>query len=189
MDDLIRFIQSKFFLSKSDIQLIKTCFVEEVLPPKTRLLTSGQVEHYIYYISEGIVKGYQNIDGKIVVQHLVAENNVFTSLDSFTSETPSLDYFETVTDCKLLKISKSNFTHLMHATTFWSRLVKDITETHLSCKIERTRDFQTLTAKERYTKFLKQNPVLARRLSIDTIASFLGVAPQSLSRIRKQLIL
>ena len=118
---------------------------------------------------------------------MVSENDFFTSLDSFMSQTPSLDYYETITDCKLVKISKPDFDLLQENTTFWSEFVKTVTNDHLSCKLERVKDFQILSAKERYLKFRSQNPKLALNVSVDNIASYLGIEPQSLSRIRKQI--
>jgi len=187
MENLIKYITSKTSLTQKDIDFIKKYFIYEKIPAKTHLLKAGQIERYIYFLSNGIVKGYQNIDGKIVVQHLVAEHDFFTSLDSFMTETPSLDYYETITTCTLIKVSKPNFDILQNETKFWGTLVKNVTNEHLACKLERVKDFQILTAKERYVKFLNQYPTLALNVSIDTIASFLGMEPQSLSRIRKQV--
>ena len=187
MKNLLDYIESRFFLTTNDISLLKKCFVIVDSPAQTKLLEAGKIERYIYFLSTGIVKGYQNIDGKLVIQHLIAEQNVFTSLDSFMGEIPSLDYYETITDCKLLKISKPDFEFLEKNTTFWNDFVKTVTNEHLSCKLERVKDFQTLSAKERYLKFVSQNPKLALSVSVDNIASFLGIAPQSLSRIRKQI--
>ena len=188
MENLIHYIQSKISLTQEEIQLTKKYFISEEIPAQTNLLKAGKVERYIYFLDTGIVKGYQNIDGKIVVQHLVAENDFFTSLESFMTETPSLDYYETVTDCKLLKISKPDFDFLQQETKFWAVFVKEVTNTHLNCKLERVKDFQILTAKERYLKFMDQYPQLALNVSIENIASFLGMEPQSLSRIRKQIV-
>jgi len=188
MENLIKYIQSKTTLTQNDIDLIKRYFISEEVPAQTNLLEAGKVERYIYFLNTGIVKGYQNIDGKIIVQHLVAEQDFFTSLDSFMTETPSLDYYETVTACKLIKISKPDFDILQNETKFWGAFVKDVTNEHLSCKLERVKDFQILTAKERYLKFINQYPKLALNVSIDNIASFLGMEPQSLSRIRKQIV-
>ncbi|MEP4598422.1 MAG: Crp/Fnr family transcriptional regulator, partial [Cyclobacteriaceae bacterium] len=97
------------------------------------------------------------------------------------------DYYETITDCSLIKISKPDFDFLQKETKFWAEFVKEVTNQHLSCKLERVKDFQVLTAKERYLKFVNQYPKLALNVSIDNIASFLGMEPQSLSRIRKQV--
>lgn len=187
MESLIQYINSKITLTKEDIYLLKKYFVLDKVPLETMLLKSGRVENYLYFLSRGVVKGYQNIDGKIVVQHLVSENDFFTSLDSFMTQTPSLDYYETVTDCELLKISKPDYDLLQKETTFWEKLVKEVTNEHLNCKLERVQDFQILSAKERYLKFINQHPKLALFVSVDNIASFLGMEPQSLSRIRKQI--
>ena len=187
MKNLIHHIRSRVVLSQNEIDFIKEYFVCEEVPSHTFLLRAGMVERYIYFLDTGIVKGYQNIDGKIVVQHLVSEQDFFTSLDSFMTETPSLDYYETITDCRLLKIAKPDFDILQKETKFWSIFVKEVTNEHLSCKLERVKDFQILTAKERYLKFINQYPTLALNVSIDNIASFLGMEPQSLSRIRKQI--
>ena len=101
--------------------------------------------------------------------------------------TPSLDNFETITNCKLLKISKPGLDLLRNHSTKWNTIIESITNEHLNCKMERVRDFQTLSAKERYLKFIKETPNLALHVSIENIASFLGMEPQSLSRIRKQI--
>ncbi|KAA5825707.1 Crp/Fnr family transcriptional regulator [Algibacter amylolyticus] len=187
MQNLINYIQPRISLTKKDIELIKKHIVIEEVPAQTILLNAGKVERHIYFIDSGIVKGYQNIDGKIVVQHLVSEHDFFTSLDSFMTETPSFDYYETITDCRLVKISKPDFDILQKETKFWAVFVKEVTNEHLSCKLERVKDFQILTAKERYLKFVNQYPKLALNVSVDNIASFLGMEPQSLSRIRKQI--
>ena len=187
MKKLLQYIQSKATLTKNDSELIKNYFIYEEVSARTHILVAGKVERYIYFLSSGIVKGYQNIDGKIVVQHLVAENDFFTSLDSFMTETPSLDYYETVTACKLIKIAKPDFDILQNETKFWAVFIKEVTNEHLNCKLERVKDFQILTAKERYIKFVNQNPKIALNVSVDAIASFLGIEPQSLSRIRKQV--
>lgn len=187
MENLINYIKSKVTLTQNDIDLIKNHFVTEEVQAQTNILEAGKVERYIYFLDSGIVKGFQNIDGKIVVQHLVTEQDFFTSLDSFMTETPSLDYYETITKSRVLKISKTDFDSLQKETKFWAIFVKEVTNEHLSCKLERVKDFQILTAKERYIKFVNQYPKLALNASIDNIASFLGIEPQSLSRIRKQI--
>ncbi len=187
MKNIINQLKSQFSLSAKDINLLEKCLITEESPAQTKLLEAGKIERYVYFLSSGIVKGYQNIDGKFVIQHLVSENDFFTSLDSFMGETPSLDYYETITDCKLVKISKPDFDLLLENTAFWNEFVTSVTNEHLNCKLERVKDFQTLTAKERYLKFVDQYPKLASGVSIHNIASFLGMEPQSLSRIRKQI--
>jgi len=187
MKNLLNYIESRFPLTNEDISSLEKCFITVKVPAQTKLLEAGKIGHYVYFLSSGIVKGYQNIDGKLVIQHLVSEQDFFTSLESFMSKTPSLDYYEAITDCKLVKIAKPDLELLQKTTSFWSDIVATVTNEHLNCKLERIKDLQILTAKERYLKFLNQHPKFALQVSVDNIASFLGMEPQSLSRIRKQI--
>ena len=187
MNNLLKYIKSRISFNQKEIELIKKFFVPIDISSQTTLLEAGKTERYIYFLSSGIVKGYQYKDGKIIVEHLVDEQNFFTSIDSFMSETPSLDYYETITNCKLLKISKPDFDLLRESVSRWNNFVEAVTNEHLSLKMERVRDFQTLTAKERYIKFVNKMPHLVLNVSVENIASFLGMEPQSLSRIRKQV--
>ncbi len=187
MKNLVKHIESKISLTREEISLIEKHFLVEEIEAQTNLLEAGKTERYIYFLSSGIVRGYQNINGKLIIEHLVDEQNFFTSIESFMSETPSADYFETVTNCKLLKISKPDLDLLRNYSTKWHTIIETITNEHLNCKMDRVRDFQTLSAKERYLKFIKETPNLALNVSIENIASFLGMEPQSLSRIRKQI--
>ena len=79
MQNLINYIQARITLTQNEIDLIKKHLVTEEIPAQTNLLKAGNIERYIYFLDTGIVKGYQNIDGKIVVQHLVADQDFFTS--------------------------------------------------------------------------------------------------------------
>ncbi|WP_299885243.1 Crp/Fnr family transcriptional regulator [uncultured Lacinutrix sp.] len=187
MRELLNYIKSRVSITASDIKLIETYFTTLSVSANTKLLEAGQVERYIYFLSSGIVKGYQNIDGKIVIQHLIEQHDVFTSLESFMTKTPSIDYYETVTNCTVLRISKKDFDFMRDNTSFWNEFVELVTNEHLNCKLDRVKDFQLLTAKERYLKFINQFPNLALNVSVENMASFLGIEPQSLSRIRKQV--
>ena len=187
MENLIKHLKSRASLTFEELSLIEKYFDLIDIPANTIILKSGMVEHYVHFISSGIIKGYQNIDGKIVVQYIVGEDSFFTSLDSFMGEVPSADNFETVIDCKLLRISKPDFEILSSHGNFWSNLVEIITNEHLNQKIERIQDFQMLSAKDRYIKFINNNPKLALNTSVENMASFLGMEPQSLSRIRKKI--
>ncbi|MBL4643719.1 MAG: Crp/Fnr family transcriptional regulator [Flavobacteriaceae bacterium] len=187
MKNLIKHIKSRITITKDEVNLIEKHFVYEDVSAQTNLLKAGGTEGYINFLSTGIVKGYQNIDGKLIVQYLVSENEFFTSLDSFMHQTPSVDNFEAITNCKLLKISKPDFDILKQSGDFWTNYVEIVTNEHLNRKLERAKDFQILTAKERYLKFINNSPQMALNVSIENIASFLGMEPQSLSRIRKQI--
>lgn len=188
MKSLATYLSTRFSLNTEDKEQIQKYFITEKQPSNTVLLKTGQVERYIYFLEKGIIRGYQNQHGKIVVGHLVGENNFFGSLDSFITETPSLDCFEAITDIEYCKITKPDFELLKSYSPQWNNLVTTIINENLSCKMKRVKDFQTLTAKERYLKFLEEFPDLALQVSVENMASYLGIEPPSLSRIRKQIM-
>lgn len=184
---LIKFITPLASFTKADLVKIQSVFIPVEIEPKITFLKTGQTALYVYFLSKGIVKGYKNLDGKIIVEHLSEQNNFFSSFESFNSDSPSLYTFETITKCEVLKITKPDLELLGSTVKNWNKLVEGITNHYLNRKMERIGEFQSLSAKERYMKFMEQHPHLALNVSIDNIASYLGMEPQSLSRIRKQI--
>ncbi len=187
MKEFIDYIEQKTPLNEEDINLLEKVFKPIRLPAKSIFIEEGRTERFLYFLAEGIVKGYKFSSGKVVVEHLVEKNNFLTAMPGFFEETPSSDSFETITACMLFRISKTDFDLLKQSANKWNELIDDVKNENLRCKMERVNDFQTLSAKERYLKFVKQSPELALNVSIENIASFLGIEPQSLSRIRGQL--
>ena len=86
MKNLVKYIESRVPLTQEDIDLIEKHFLVEELEAQTTLLEAGKTERYIYFLSSGIVRGYQNTNGKLIIEHLVDEQNIFSSIDSFMSE-------------------------------------------------------------------------------------------------------
>ena len=189
MQELLQNIEQKIVLNQEDIALLEKIFVPQEVFQNTQLLAANKVEKYLYFLAKGIVKGYHYRDGKLIVEHLIEEGNFFSSFQSFMQETPSLNAFETVTKCKMYKITKTEFDTWKNTTNKWNEFIQEVINEHLNCKMERVREFQTLSAKERYLNFIENHPKMVLSVKIDTLASFLGIEPQSLSRIRKQIII
>ena len=187
MEDLVEQIALRVSLNEADIELIREHFVQEEIKGKMNLLETGRIERNIYFLSKGFVRGFQIVNGKLVVGHLVDEKQFFCAIESFTNETPSEDCFDTLTDTIVYKISKTNFDKLKAKSKKWSELFEIVMNDSFSCKLNRARDFQSLSAKDRYLKFVEENPNLALNVSVENIASYLGMEPQSLSRIRGQV--
>ncbi|AFM05196.1 cAMP-binding protein [Bernardetia litoralis DSM 6794] len=187
MDDFIDYINLHILLSKKDIDLLKNVVTTIELPAHKVFIEAGTIDDHLYFLCCGIIKGYKNKDGKIVIEHLVDENNFFAAMESFMNQIPSLDSYETITNSKICKISRDNFKLLRDSITEWNNFIEIIYTQYLQCKTNRVQDFQLLTAKERYIKFVEQYPNLALNVSVENMASFLGIEPQSLSRIRKQI--
>ena len=188
MEKLLTYIQERVVLREDEIQALKEIVQAIEIPAKTILIQEGKRNSNLYFVNSGIVSGYTLAKGKKHVEHLIGPFSFFASMEGFMQEEHSLECFETVSNCELYRIAKSDFNALRNSGGPWDALMLGVMNENLKCKMERTADFQQLTAKERYLKFIKDSPDLLRRVSIETIASFLGMEPQSLSRIRREII-
>ncbi len=187
MKILIDYINKIHPLNKNEINSITDAFIPKKVKRNTSITKNGIVADTIYFLEKGVVKGYQNDDGKLIVNHLIESGNFFVDFNSFQNRTVALDVFETVTNCDIYTLSKANFNSLNNNTSFFKILINSIHSSALTCKMERINDFQKLTAKERYLKMLKESPNLVNTVTINDLSSYLGIEAPSLSRIRKQI--
>jgi CRP-like cAMP-binding protein len=187
MQDLVQHIKQIIPISKKEEALIEQYFEPVTFEKNTFFVKEGMVCQFIYFLSDGFVKGFQYQDGNTTMDHLLEKDSFFTSLDSFMGETPSKEIFQTTVPSVIYKISKSNFNQLNHESKVFHTLSQHIMNASFSCKIERVQDFQVLSAKERYKKLLHQHPAIVQHFSVQDLASYLGIAPPSLSRIRKEI--
>ncbi|BDD07725.1 hypothetical protein FUAX_01570 [Fulvitalea axinellae] len=176
-----------FSLSETELETLRKNTEIFEMPAKTKLITAGMPVRYLYFVESGCVRGYRYHEGKLLVEYLSGESDFFTDAKVFFSGGVSSHDFETITDCRLRKISLELLETIKLTDPRWETTIARLSSQHLECKMERVRDFQTLTAKERYLKFLERSPDLAQSASVETVASYLGMEPQSLSRIRRQI--
>jgi CRP-like cAMP-binding protein len=150
------------------------------------LIEAGQVERYIYYIAEGMVRLSFNHDGKDISIDFVFKHNFVSAYSSFLTEQPSDFSVQALTDIHALRFSRTNLHHLYDESHPAERIGRLIAEQAFLRKISREVQFLTSTARQRYAQLVDQNPVLVQTISVRHLASYLGIEPESLSRIRRE---
>lgn len=185
---LIDLVSSYIQLSGADEQLLSTYFEPVFVKKQTVLEKETERTKYLYFIIDGFVRVFIVDDGEDRTTQINCPSGFITSFQSFISETAAYDNVETITDCNLLRISKSKLNELSEKIDNWGIFGEKIYEQALVFNEERTRDMILLTAEERYLKLLKTQPQLIQNVPLQYIASYIGIKPESLSRIRKQLI-
>ena len=149
---------------------------------------AGKVPQYHNFIVSGhLRKYYMNEKGEEVTNDLNDGPRFFTSYQHFVNQTVSNEYLECITDCEILRISKKD-ADLTAQTSYTQKdytikLFQQIQEEYR----ERIDDLANLTAEQRYLKFLKKAPNILRNVPLKYIASYLGIKPESLSRIRREI--
>lgn len=189
-EQLIKDITSvKYEISLQDIELCKELF-QPVLMPKNRILEEeGKAPQHLYYIVSGFMRlFYYNDNGDEVTTHLNCPHLFFTSFSDFMNQTKSTVNVETITECQLLRITKQDYDVLMEKSSFWKNYGMHILQESVTYNEDRSTDLATLTAEQRYLKLMSSYPNIIQNVPLQYIASFLGIKPESLSRIRRNLI-
>ncbi len=151
------------------------------------LIQAGQVEHYIYYIAEGMVRLFLNDDGKDISLDFVFSNDFVSAYSSFLTKQPTAFTVQTLTDVQAFRFSRTGLLNLYDQSHRAERIGRLIAEQAFLRKTSREVQFLTSTAKQRYVQLLEQNPVLVQSISVRHLASYLGIEPESLSRIRREV--
>ena len=152
------------------------------------LCRNGQVEHYLSVIVEGTCRGfYNNKDGEEISVGFMFPNDFVSAYYSFLTQRPSLMAIQAVTPVTIISISDTHLNLLCDKYKSAERIGRLNAERIYRRKEEREIALLTMSATERYQDLINRNPQLLQEISLKHIASYLGIKPESLSRIRKQL--
>jgi CRP-like cAMP-binding protein len=161
-------------------------FTEKKIPAKTTLLREGDVARQAYAIQKGCLRLWFNKNGKDISFQFFFEGQAVSSIESFRNGRPSLFSIESLEPCTLFVITKKNFDRLLAEAPGFKALVDESIyqrlEHYSSLFLSHIRD----TPQQRYQKLLAENPEIIRRIPQHYIASYLGITPVSLSRIRNK---
>jgi CRP-like cAMP-binding protein len=149
------------------------------------ILREGQVENYIYFLAEGITRSYFIKDGKEFTVDFHFANEFVSSYFSFLTREPSKVAVEALAPVKIFKVHHrflQDFYDRFHSA---ERVGRRIAEFQYVKRLRREMDLLSLTAEERYVQLVQRNPDLVSQISIKHLSSYLGIQPESLSRIRK----
>ncbi len=175
-------------LNEAEKHILQNCF-ESIQVKKHVLLEEENKEtQYLYFINDGFVRVFFMNDGEDRTTQINCPSRFITSFQSFITQSKAYDNVETITDCDLLRISKANLDKLNTEINNWGVFGEKIYEQALVYNEDRTRDMILLTAEERYLKLIKNHPDIVQNVPLQYIASYIGIKPESLSRIRRQII-
>jgi len=162
-------------------------FEQIILPKGSFLLREGATCHHLYFIESGAVRGFYNIEGREVTHWFGFEKDFVTSFHSFITQQPSVENVQLMEGSQLWSISYEKLQALMKDYHEIERVVRKAYETYYIRLEERFVNAHFKTATERYSDLIRQNPHFVERVSLGAIASYLGISPETLSRIRARV--
>lgn len=161
-------------------------FKRQEISARTILLQEGEISKKAYLIEKGCIRSWFNNNGKDITFQFFFEDEAVSSIESFRTNQPSLFNLESIEPCIIQTISKKDFEFILNN----SQIIKNEIEEHI---LQRLLFYQKLflsrikdNPQKRYEELVKQRPEILKRIPQHYIASYLGMTPVSLSRIRNR---
>jgi CRP-like cAMP-binding protein len=182
-------VNEKISLTEDEQQTIKMFFSPKKLRKKQYLLQEGDVCKYMAFVEKGLLRSY-NVDDK-GIEHMIQfawEGWWISDTYSFLSGEPAAYNIDAIEDAELLLISLPHFEEMTVKVPKMERYFRILFQNNIISKERRLLSSITYSAEEKYLKLSQTNPELIQRIPQNLIASYLGITPETLSRIRKNLL-
>jgi CRP-like cAMP-binding protein len=186
-ESLVKNLSKFVVLTPEEIETVKTLFTYKKLRRRQYILQEGDIARHETFIVKGVTRTYEvNEKGQEHVVQFGLEDWWIGDLHSFLSEEPSSYNIDCLEDTEMLQITRPNLEILYERIPKMERHFRIMIQNAFIAATSRVASTLTKTAVERYDEFITSYPQIEQRVPNHQIASYLGITPQSLSRIRAQ---
>lgn len=187
--ELLNMLNALQPLSPALIAHLSSVLKEKQFSKKEYLLREGQISSNVYFIQDGLIKAcYINTKGEEITNWFMKENDVIFSVESFLEQTPGYEYIVAVEDSTAWYISYQELQALYREFPEFNYHGRVLTEKYYMLSLRREFSIKKKTSMERYQLLLENEPHLLNRASLHDIASYLGMTPEVLSKVRANSI-
>jgi CRP-like cAMP-binding protein len=151
-------------------------------------ISPGEQENYVTFICKGGFRYFSVVDEKEMVCEFTFENEYLSEYESFLKRTPAKVFIQALEDSEVVKFHYNDVQECYSKFPLIERFGRLIAEKFLIDAIDRMNSMLSSTPEERYNKLAENKPELLQRVPQYMIASFIGVTPEALSRIRRRLV-
>lgn len=189
MYELLRkHIERRIKLTADEFRVCSQFFAPKKLKKHQFLLQEGEICRHIAFVNSGCLRAY-TVDHKgeeHIIQFAIVDWWI-SDLNSYLTATPGTYTIDAVHDSEILLLERSARDQLLESVPTMERFFRLLQESNYVATHRRINETLSASAEERYLAFLKTYPALVEQVPQSQIASYLGITPQSLSRIRKEL--
>lgn len=187
-DILFTHIRLLIDIPPADQEICRRYFKPSTAKKGTILAKEGTLHNHHNFIVSGYMRNYyHNEDGHEVTTDINDGPRFLTSYNHFIHRTISNENIHCITDCELLRIDYEEMLISAEQSTTQLEYAMKVLQLQLEKDKQRAIGLTTLSAEERYLKLLQESPSIIQNVPLKYIASYLGINPGSLSRIRKEL--
>jgi CRP-like cAMP-binding protein len=187
-ETLREYLEARAAFTAEDLALVRTVFVSKRVPAGSFLQRAGDVARYAAFVAKGCLRSYViDAKGKEHIVQFAPETWWLADSDSLSGGTPSQYFIDAIDDAELLLIDGPSHQLLVERVPGYAAAQRAGLQRHAAAKDHRIVSALSATAEERYLAFLETYPSIVQRVPQKMLASYLGISPETLSRIRKNL--
>ncbi|EHQ42844.1 Crp/Fnr family transcriptional regulator [Myroides odoratus] len=184
-ENLFAHIEQKVRLTPTEKEQISSFFRVKKLRKRQFLLQEEDVCKDFAFVSQGLLKSYVlDEKGNENINLFGWEGWWIADFQSFLFQSPATLAIEAIEDCELLLLSRENYDQMLEEVPAMERYFRLVYERSLATKDQRLVTAQTYSAEEKYNHLIQTYPELIQRIPQSLLASFLGLTPETFSRIK-----
>jgi len=188
-DKFLQYLQDKIVLSEEEVKLIRSVSILKKLRKRQYLLQEGEVCKYNVFVCSGFLKTFSVDDkGQEYIMNFSPENYWAGDRESLANSTPSGFNIDAIEDTEVVLINKAEFEHICQEIPQFNNLVNAILQKSFIVSQNRIHANISLSAEEKYQNFLSKYPAIANRVPQRMIAAYIGITPETLTRIRRNAV-
>lgn len=187
MEKIKQYYSEHFHISDKDWDIFASKLLKQSFSKKEIILSDGETEHYLSFIDQGIVRFYIPRENNDITFGFSFENSFVSAYDSFLTQTSSTYSVQSLADTILWRISYEDLQSVYSTTEIGNFIGRKASESLFIQKSNREISLLSNTAEERYEKLFEERPELFKQIPLKYIASYIGITPQALSRIRRRI--
>ena len=162
----------------------------EVKIPRGKLLVKlGQICENVYFIRQGVLRGYIREGPKDITTWITAEGELVTSISGLDQEGPAIENIQAIEDCDLLALDFGHLQELYVRFPEFNVLIRKLLQQYYRDAEGRAFIARLTNAESKYKHFLAHHSRLVNRIPLKYVASFLGITLETLSRVRRRISL
>lgn len=175
---------------ENELELILPQFRQVTFAKNDYLLQEGKTEHYYWFLESGFARSFVNdTNGNDITTNFYGQGDIVIDWSSFFLRRPTRENIQALTACTCWQLDFDTFQRLFHSIeAFREQGRKRLVSSYFALKTQSV-SLIADEAKERYLQLLKEKPHIVQNVSLQHIATFLGITKYSLSRIRKEISL